>query len=66
MNFIAYVLTKLRIPEDVVYQMPKESRLRRPYHQQHGKWSQTLLKYASIFTIFIDHWESIWVEKSLS
>ena len=44
-NFIAYVLTKTRIPKDVVRQMPKKSCFRRLYYKQHRKRFQTVLKY---------------------
>ena len=44
-KFIAYVMTKKRIPKDVVRQMSKTSRFRRLYDKQHGKRSQTVLKY---------------------
>ena len=46
MNLIAYVLTKPRNPKDIVRQMSIKSCFRRPYDKQHGKRSQTLLKYA--------------------
>ena len=45
MNLIAYVMTKVRIPKDVVRQMSKKSRFRTLYDKQHGKRSQTVLKY---------------------
>ena len=44
MNLIAYVLTKLRTPKDLVRQMSRKSRFRRAYDKQHGKRSKTLLK----------------------
>ena len=46
MNVIAYVLTKIRTLKDVVRPMSKKFRFRRSFNKQHGKRSQTLLKYA--------------------
>ena len=45
MNFIADILTKIRIPKNVVRQMSEKSCFRRLYNKQHGKRSQTVLKY---------------------
>ena len=45
MSHIAYVSPKLQTAKDVVLQISKESRLKRPFNKPHGKLSQTLLKY---------------------
>ena len=58
MSLVAYMLTKLRILKDLVRKMPRKSRFRRHYDQQHGKQSQTLLKSErQLFIIFIDQRE---------
>ena len=55
---IAYVFSKLQTAKDVVTQMSKKFRFRRPYSKQHGKWSQTLLKSNdSTFITFIVQYE---------
>ena len=60
MTLIAYVFPKLRIAKDMVREMSKKSRFKRPFDKQHGKRSQTLLKspwqhlyhiYWSLYTI---------------
>ena len=44
LTIIAYVFPKLQTPKDVVRPMCKNSFFRRPFHKQHDKRSQTLLK----------------------
>ena len=46
MNLIAYELTKLQTLKDVVREVSKKSRLRRPFEKYYGKRAQTLLKSA--------------------
>ena len=46
MNLIAYELTKLQTLKDVVREVSKKSRLRRPFEKHYGKRAQTLLKSA--------------------
>ena len=41
-------------------------RLRGSFEKQHGKGAQTLLKFDSTFTIFIDQCERNWSTKGLS
>ena len=45
-NLRADELTILRTRKDIVRQISKMSRFRKAYNKQHGKWSQTLLKFA--------------------
>ena len=45
MPLTAYVYPKLQIVKDVVKQMFKKSRSRRPFDRRHCKRTQTLLKY---------------------
>ena len=44
MTLIADLFAKLRTPENVVRYMSKKSRLKGPFHRQHGKRVQTLLR----------------------
>ena len=44
MTFIADVFPKLRTQKNLIRSMPKKSRFKRSFENQHGKWSQTLLK----------------------
>ena len=43
MTLIPDVFPKLQTPKEVVRKIPKKSRLRRPFDNQLGKRSQTLL-----------------------
>ena len=53
MILIAYVLTTLRTPKDVVRQMSKKSLFRRPYDMQDGKRTKTLFKSAQQHLYYI-------------
>ena len=54
MTIKADVFPKLGTPTlDVVRQMSKKSLFRRPFHSQHGKRSQTLLKSAAQHVYYI-------------
>ena len=53
MILIAYVLTTLRTPKDIVRQMSKKSLFRRPYEMQDGKRTQTLFKSAQQHLYYI-------------
>ena len=44
MTLIAYIFRKLQTVKDMVWEMSKKSRFRRPYNKQDGKRDQTLLK----------------------
>ena len=44
MTLIADLFPKLRTPENVVRYMSEKSRLKGPFHGQHGKLVQTLLR----------------------
>ena len=44
MTLIADIVRNMRTPKYVVKQMSKNSRFRRPFHKQHGKRGQKLLK----------------------
>ena len=46
MTSIANVFRKLQTTKDVVRQLSKKSRYRRPFDKQHGKRSRPLLKSA--------------------
>ena len=46
MTLRAYVFPKLQTEKDVVREMSKKTRFRRPFNKLHGKRSQTLLKSA--------------------
>ena len=46
MTLEADVFRKLETLKDVVRQMPKKSRFRRPLDKQHGKQDETILKSA--------------------
>ena len=46
MTRIAYVFPKLQTAKDVVRLISKRRRTRTPFHIQHVKGSQTLVKYA--------------------
>ena len=48
LTLIAYVFAKLRIVKDVIRQISKKSRFRRPFEKRYGKRSQTLLKSAAL------------------
>ena len=58
MNLIAYELTKLQTLKDVVREMSKKSRLRRPFEKHYGKRAQTLLKSARHY-LYYNYW-SLW------
>ena len=46
--------------------MSKKSCFREPFHKQHGKWAQTLLKSErQQISICIDQYTGSWVQKSL-
>ena len=45
MTLIADVFPKLRTPKNMVRSMPKKSRFRASVEKQHGRSTQTLLKY---------------------
>ena len=45
MTLIPDLFPKLRTPKNVVRYMSKKSRLKGPFHRQHGKRVQTLLRY---------------------
>ena len=62
MTLIAYIFPKLQTTKNVVRQMAKKSRFRKPFKKQHGKPSQTLLKSARLHFYHI-HW-SLWRELS--
>ena len=66
MTLISYALRKLRTPKGVIRQMSKKSRFRRPYNQQHGKASQTLLKSAwqHLYHIYWSMWKKLSWKKS--
>ena len=55
MTLIAYIFLKLQTTKNVVRQMAKKSRFRRPLEKQHGKRSQTLLKSERLHFYHI-HW----------
>ena len=67
MTLIAYVFWKLPTAKDVVRQMSKKSYLERPFHKQHGKWSQTLLKYEGhhLFHVYWILWSQLSWKKFL-
>ena len=44
MTLIADVFPKLRTPKNVVRYVSKKSRFKGPFHRQHGKRVQTLLR----------------------
>ena len=53
MTFIADLFVKLRTPKNVVRYMSKKSRFKGPFHRQHGKRDQTLLRSESEETYHI-------------
>ena len=67
MTLIAYLLTKLRTPEEVDRQISKKSCFRRSYGKEHGTRSRTLLKYAQehLYHIFWSIWKILSWKKSL-
>ena len=68
MTIKADVFPKLGTPTlDVVRQMSKKSLFRRPFHSQHGKRSQTLLKSAAqhVYYIYWSLWKKLSWKKSL-
>ena len=44
MTLIPYLFRKLRTPENVARYMSKKSRFKGPFHREHGKRIQTLLR----------------------
>ena len=44
MTLIAYIFRKLQNVKDMVWEMSKKSRFRKPYDKQDDKRAQTLLK----------------------
>ena len=67
MTLIAYVFQKLQTVKDVVRQMSKKSRFRRPFNKRHGKRSQTLLKSKRqhLYQIYWSLWRQINWKKSV-
>ena len=59
---IAYVLWNLRTVKDVVRQMSKKSRFRKPLHKKHGKRVQTLLQSPRHYSFYI-YWPQ-WIQLS--
>ena len=58
MTLIAYIFPKLQTGKEVVRQMYKKCRFRRPYDKQHDERSQTLKNLKrSTFIIMIDQCE---------
>ena len=58
MTLIDYIFPKLHTEKDVVRQMYKKSRFRRPYDKQHDERSQTLINLEhSTFIIMTDQCE---------
>ena len=53
MTVIVYVFPKLQSAKEVVRQMSKMSRFRKPFDKRHSKWSQTLLKSAQLQFYYI-------------
>ena len=53
MILIVYVFPRLRTVKDVVRNMSKKSRLRKPFDKEHGRRSQTLLKSAPLSHLLI-------------
>ena len=67
MPLIAYAFPKLKTVKNVVRQMSKNSRFRRPFDKQHGKRSKHCWNlYDNTFIIFIDLSEETWIRKSPS
>ena len=45
MTLIAYVFPKLPTTKNVLRQMSKSSRFRKPVDWRHGKWAEALIQY---------------------
>ena len=67
MTFIADVFPKLRTQKNLIRSMPKKSRFKRSFENQHGKWSQTLLKCQGqlLYHIYWSLWRQLSYKKSL-
>ena len=67
MTLIAEVFPKLRSPKNNVRSMSIKSRFKGSFPKQHGKRTQTLLKFAqqNLYHINWSHWRILACEKSL-
>ena len=64
---MSYLFRKLQAVKDVIRQISKRSRFGRPFHEQYGKRSQTLLKSEGqhLFHIYWSLWNQLSWKKSL-
>ena len=44
-TFIAYIIPKLPSTKNLLKQMSKSSRFRKPVDSRHGKWAEALIQY---------------------
>ena len=67
MTLIVDVFPKLRTQKNLIRSMPKKSRFKRSFENQHGKWSQTLLKCQGqlLYHIYWSLWRQLSYKKSL-
>ena len=67
MTFIADVFPKLATQKNLVRSMPKNSSFKGSFGKQHGKRTQTLLKFAckNLYQIYWSLWRQLTCEKSL-
>ena len=67
MTLIAEVFSKFRTQQKLVASVPKKSRFKGSFEKQHGKCTQTLLKFAwqNLYHIYRSLWSQLTCKKSL-
>ena len=67
MTLIVDVFPKLQTQKNLIRSMPKKSRFKGSFENQHGKWSQTLLKCQGqlLYHIYWSLWRQLSYKKSL-
>ena len=66
-TLIAHIFLKLRIPKNIVRSISKKFRFKGSFGKQHGKLSQTLLKFEQqhIYHIYWSLWRQLTCKRSL-
>ena len=66
-TLIAHIFPKLRIPKNIVRSISKKFRFKGSFGKQHGKLSQTLLKFEQqhIYHIYWSLWRQLTCKRSL-